>query len=77
MDNSNERRKQWVVAHPELVAKPSMKRRKAGHDWVMFDLTNSFPNWLAPQRYAKSYFQKPNLLPTLLPKYLSYIGDRI
>ncbi len=47
--------------------------RKAGHDWVMFDLTNSFPNWLAPQRYAKSYFQKPNLLPTLLPKYLSYI----
>jgi REP element-mobilizing transposase RayT len=33
MDNSNERRKQWVAAHPELVAKPSMKRRKVGHDY--------------------------------------------
>lgn len=33
MDNSNERRKKWIEAHPELVAKPSMKRRKAGHDY--------------------------------------------
>lgn len=33
MDNSNERRKRWVAAHPELVAKPSMKRRKVGHDY--------------------------------------------
>jgi hypothetical protein len=39
----------------------------------MFDLTDSFPDWLASQRYARSYFQKPNLLTTLLPKYLSYI----
>ena len=47
--------------------------REAGHDWALFDLTDSFPNWLASQRYAKSYFQKPHLLPTLLPKYLSHI----
>lgn len=47
--------------------------RAAGREWVLFDLTDSFPNWLASQRYAKSYFQKPNLLATLLPKYLSYI----
>lgn len=33
MDNSNERRKKWVAAHPELVVKPSMKRRKIGHDY--------------------------------------------
>lgn len=33
MDNSNERRKQWIKAHPELVARPSMKRRKIGHDY--------------------------------------------
>lgn len=33
MDNSNERRKRWIEAHPELVAKPSMKRRKVGHDY--------------------------------------------
>jgi hypothetical protein len=45
----------------------------AGHGWAIFDLTDSFPNWLTSQRYAKSYFQKPNLLSTLLPKYLNYI----
>ncbi len=44
--------------------------RAAGHDWTVFDLTNRFPRWLASQRYAKSYFQKPHLLSTLLPKYL-------
>jgi hypothetical protein len=47
--------------------------RTAGHDWALFDLTETFPDWLASQRYAKSYFQKPNLLSTLLPKYLTYI----
>lgn len=47
--------------------------REAGHKWVVFDLTDSFPKWLASQRYVKSYFQKPTLLPTLLPKFLSYI----
>lgn len=33
MDNSNERRKRWIENHPELVARPSMKRRKVGHDY--------------------------------------------
>jgi len=47
--------------------------RAAGHEWALFDLTDSFPTWLASQRYAKSYFQKPNLLSPLLPKYLTYI----
>jgi hypothetical protein len=47
--------------------------RASGHNWALFDLTDTFPNWLATQRYAKSYFQKPNLLSTLLPKYLVYI----
>lgn len=47
----------------------------AGHEWTLFDLTDSFPTWLASQRYAKSYFEKPNLLSTLLPKYLAYIEN--
>jgi hypothetical protein len=49
--------------------------RQAGHDWAVFDLTDSFAVWLAGQKYAASYFQKPHLLPTLLPKYLDYIVD--
>ena len=46
----------------------------AGHEWNKFDLTDTFANWLATQRYAKSYFQKPHLLSTLLPKYLAHIS---
>jgi hypothetical protein len=51
----------------ELVTKQS------GHEWTIFDLTDTFADWLANQRYAKSYFKKPELLSTLLPKYLDFI----
>lgn len=47
--------------------------KRAGHDWIVFDLTNTFADWLTGQRYAKSYFQKPHLLSALLPKYLVFI----
>ena len=49
--------------------------RAANHEWALFDLTDTFPDWLASQRYAKSYFQKPHLLSTLLPKYLAFIAE--
>ena len=47
--------------------------KQAGHGWAGFDLTDSFAAWLSSQRYAASYFAKPHLLPTLLPKYLAFI----
>lgn len=47
--------------------------RQSGHKWSLFDLTDSFADWLTSQRYAESYFQNPHLLPTLLPKYLDFI----
>jgi len=49
--------------------------RQSGHEWAKFDLTDTFANWLGCQRYAKSYFQKPNLLSTLLPRYLDFIAQ--
>lgn len=49
--------------------------RQAEHSWALFDLTDSFANWLAPQRYAKSYYGKPNLLSPLLPRYLTHITE--
>lgn len=48
--------------------------RRANHDWAMFDLTDSFPNWMATQRYAKSYFNDPSKLATLLGKYEDFIA---
>lgn len=49
--------------------------RNANHEWTIFDLTDTFATWLSSQRYAKSYFQKPHLLLTLLPKYLDFIAE--
>ncbi len=46
---------------------------QANHEWACFDVTDTFAHWLASQRYAKSYFQKPNLLAILLPKYSAYL----
>ena len=50
--------------------------QEAGHEWSVFDLTDTFAGWLSGQRYAESYFQKPGLLATLLPQYLTYIADQ-
>jgi BREX protein BrxB len=49
--------------------------RQTGHNWAIFDLTDTFARWLASQRYARSYFEKPHLLSPLLPKYLTYITE--
>ena len=48
----------------------------AGHGWQHFDLTDTFAQWLGAQRYARKYFEKPELLGTLLPKYLEYLESR-
>jgi len=47
--------------------------RDSGHDWCLFDLTDTFAAWLSLQRYLKSYFRKPDLISTLLPRYIVYI----
>lgn len=33
-DKSNEQRKAWMKKHPEIEKKPSMLRRKSGHDYM-------------------------------------------
>jgi hypothetical protein len=48
----------------------------AGHGWQHFDLTDTFAQWLGSQRYAQKYFEKPELLGTLLPKYLEFLDSR-
>lgn len=48
----------------------------AGHGWQHFDLTDTFAQWLASQRYAQKYFEKPELLATLLPKYLEFLSTQ-
>ena len=50
--------------------------RENGHYWAIFDLTDSFAEWMANQKYAQSYFKKPSLLATLYLKYQQFIEKR-
>ncbi len=31
--------------------------KQTGHDWLLFDLTDTFADWLSGQRYAKKYYE--------------------
>ncbi|MEG6507096.1 BREX protein BrxB domain-containing protein [Nitratidesulfovibrio sp. 1201_IL3209] len=68
----NENEERWLRAK---IDEFEIVTRRAGHKWAIFDITDTFAVWLASQRYVKSYFQKPHLLSTLLPKYLSFIAE--
>lgn len=70
----NETEERWLQAK---IDEFEIVTRQAGHDWAVFDLTDTFAIWLASQRYAKSYFQKPHLLSPLLPKYLAFITEEL
>jgi len=70
----NETEERWLRAK---IDEFEIVTRQAGHNWAIFDLTDTFAIWLASQRYAKSYFQKPHLLSPLLPKYLAFITEEL
>jgi hypothetical protein len=53
-----------------------LETARAGHPWYRFDLSNTFAEWLAGQRYAKKYFAQPDLLDNLLPKYQEYLAQQ-
>lgn len=46
---------------------------KQKHKWLHFDLTETFAEWLGSQKYAKSYFVKPQLLSSVLNRYGDFI----
>lgn len=50
--------------------------RQNGHEWVTFDLTNTFALWVAEQKYATSYFKSPSKLTTAIHRYLDWLEQR-
>ena len=50
--------------------------RKKNHSWLHFDLTDTFAEWLSSQKYAKSYFQKPQLLSAIASRYGDYLEEK-
>ena len=48
--------------------------KQAGHEWALFDITDTFAEWFSGQRYKERYFEKPHLLYATMPKYLECIA---
>lgn len=69
-NENDERRLRAAIDEFELAT------RQAGHGWAQFDLTDTFAQWMATQKYAETYFHKPALLATRLHNYLTYIGEQ-
>lgn len=57
------------------IAEFELASKHADHDWTLYDVTDTFAEWLASQRYVKSYFEKPDLLDTIYPRYLEHLAS--
>jgi hypothetical protein len=62
-DPVDERRLRVRVDEFEIATK------QAGHGWVLKDLTEEFPRWMAGQDYRESYFEDPEDLELALPRF--------
>ena len=47
--------------------------QRLGHGWAVFNLTDTFAAWLSCHRYSKRYFEKPELISTIMPSYLAFL----
>lgn len=55
----------------ELIAIQSDKQ------WLSYNLTDDFAQWLSAHSYARQYFEKPVLLKTIMPSFKAYLVARI
>jgi hypothetical protein len=53
-DKSDELRLRANVGEFELATK------NAQHDWLLLDISNAFPEWMAAQEYRDAYFECPD-----------------
>ncbi len=49
---------------------------RLGHDWAIFDLTDTFSTWLSDSHYKQKYFEKPELISTTMPSYLAFLKKK-
>lgn len=52
-----------------------LETKKAGHGWLLYDLTDSFAHWLVQQSYLAKFFASPQYLFPLMPRYLDFLTD--
>jgi hypothetical protein len=68
-DKADERRLRARIMEFEIATK------RAGHNWVLHDLTDAFPRWMAAEEYRESYFESPEDLPVALPSFVEQTCD--
>lgn len=51
--------------------------RNAGHDWLLFDLTDSFAHWLAQHDYRDAYFEDPEAMELALEDFAAVIAEQL
>lgn len=54
-----------------------MATKDALHAWRLYDLTNSFPRWMASVDYRESYFECPEDIEGLLPQFVDQVVAEI
>jgi len=64
---SDERRLRLKISEFEISTK------NLEHGWIYYDLTNTFAEWMHGQKYAKSYYHKPNFMSSIIQRYEEYI----
>jgi hypothetical protein len=50
---------------------------RAGHRFVLHDLTDTFADWMAAQDYRESYFESPEDLAMALPAFHEHLADSL
>ncbi|GAA3893160.1 DUF1788 domain-containing protein [Halomonas cibimaris] len=50
--------------------------RQEGHEWVTFDLTDTFAQWMGEQEYAEAFFAMPSQLKMIDHHYLEWLEER-
>ena len=41
------------------VGEFELETKQSAHEWLLIDVTNTFPDWMSAQEYRESYFETP------------------
>lgn len=47
----------------------ALETKNAGHNWLLFDFSDTFAEWLVSQKYGEKYFKKPELIKSPIENY--------
>jgi BREX protein BrxB len=68
--NYNQKDERRIRARIEEFAVNSVE---TGHDWALFDLSDTFAEWISTEKYSETYFKEPQLIDTISQLYSKFI----